>query len=292
MGDSRLSPETIRRLVRQALSEDKACQDLTTRLTIHEGLGGEGVIIAKDNGILCGLELARCVFKQLNPRITVKTLHKDGWSFRQDDVVAVLRGDIRGILSAERVALNFLSLLSGVATLTRKFVDRVGRKVKIMDTRKTTPTLRELEKYAVRIGGGFSYRRSLCDAILIKDNHLKAGRYSYKGLLDKAKIRRLFKRLQKNTSLPVEIEVENLKEFGEIIQYKPYIVMLDNFSVKDLKTAVRLRNQHFATVKLEASGGINLANVKRIAQTGVDFISIGMLTHSPQAVDFSLEIIK
>jgi nicotinate-nucleotide pyrophosphorylase (carboxylating) len=197
------------------------------------------------------------------------------------------------VLSAERVALNFLSLLSGIATATKTFVKRIkGTKAKILDTRKTTPNLRDLEKYAVRVGGGFNHRLSLVDAILLKGNHLRAGKFIRKGKLDEERMAKCIAYVKTLPAVKIEIEVETLEEFKKVIKYKPRVVMLDNFKPAQMKEAVRWRNRYFPRVKLEASGGINLKNVRKIAQTGVDFISVGNLTHSPKAIDFSLEIVE
>jgi nicotinate-nucleotide pyrophosphorylase (carboxylating) len=282
----------IKRIIKSALKEDIGTKDVTTSLAIPGDLKGQAVIIAKQDCILCGVEIAKEVFSQVDCKLTFKPFKKDGTRLKNNDKVAYISGDLAAILAAERVALNFLYMLSAVATLTKKFIDKTkGLRVKILDTRKTTPNLRSLEKYAVRVGGGSNHRSSLSSAILVKDNHLKAGGYVYKGRLNEKKICLLIDRLRKKTSLKIEIEVENLNEFKGVIKYRPDIIMLDNFSLKDLKVAVKFRNKNFPQVKLEASGGVNLRNVRAIARCGPDFISAGMLTHSPQAVDFSLEIV-
>ncbi|RKY40596.1 MAG: carboxylating nicotinate-nucleotide diphosphorylase, partial [Candidatus Omnitrophota bacterium] len=195
------------------------------------------------------------------------------------------------ILTAERTALNFLSLLSGIASYTYKFVKKIEKtKAKIRDTRKTTPLLRALEKYAVRVGGGFNHREGLWDGILIKDNHLRAAGIIKNKKIDKKKILEMFKMMKENTSLEIEIEVENLSQFRKVIACLPDIVLLDNFSFPQIKKAVVFRDKFFPQVKLEVSGGINLDNVEKIACLGVDFIAVGSITHSPKAVDFSLEV--
>jgi len=281
----------IKNIIKTALKEDIGKKDITTVLSIPANVKGRAIIIAKQNSVLCGIELAKEVFRQVDPKLVFRTLKKDGTSLKNKDKIATIRGRLSSILTAERVALNFLYRLSAVSTSTKKFTDTTkGMKVKILDTRKTTPNLRSLEKYAVRVGGGHNHRSSLSAAILIKENHLKAGNYIHKGKLSENKIATLISLMKKKSSLKLEIEVESLGELKGVIKYKPDIIMLDNFSLKNLKAAVIFRNKNFSHVKLEASGGVTLQNVKSIARTGVDFISSGALTHSPQPVDFSLEV--
>ncbi len=281
----------IQVVVKSALGEDGCQKDITTTLAISSKLKGKGVIVAQEKGILSGLEVAKAVFKQLNRKIVFKALKKDGSAFKKGDKIATIQGSLQTILTGERVALNFLSLLSGVTTLTKKFVEKVkGAGVEIKDTRKTIPNLRILEKYAVGIGGGRNHRISLSDGIIIKDNHLKAAGYIRRGRLNKERFAGLVTTLKKKSSLKVEIEVENLGELKEVLKYKPDIIMLDNFSVKNLNSAVSLRNKYYPKIKLEASGGVNLKNIKAVASSGVDHISIGMITDSPEVIDFSLDI--
>ena len=281
----------IQSVVKSALKEDSCQKDITTAFAIPSKLKGKGVIIAQEKGILSGIEIARTAFKQLNKKIVFKALKRDGSAFKKGDKIAIIQGSLQTILTGERVALNFLSLLSGVTTLTKKFVEKVkGIKVEIKDTRKTIPNLRILEKYAVGVGGGRNHRSSLSDGIIVKDNHLKAAGYIRKGRLDKERFASLVAALKKKSSLKVEIEVENLRELKEVLKYKPDIVMLDNFSVKNLNSAVSLRNKYYPKIKLEASGGVNLNNVRAVANSGVDHISIGMITDSPEVIDFSLDI--
>ena len=281
----------IQSVVKSALKEDGCQRDITTALAISSELKGKGVIVAQERGILSGIEVAKTVFKQLSKTIVFKALKKDGSAFKKGDKIAVIQGNLQTILTGERVALNFLSLLSGVTTLTKKFVEKIkGMKVEIKDTRKTIPNLRILEKYAVKAGGGCNHRISLSDGILIKDNHLKAAGYIHQGRLDKKRFGSLITTLKKKSSLKIEIEVENLGELKEVLKYKPDIIMLDNFSVKNLKSAVRFRNKYYSKIKLEASGGVNLKNIRAVASSGVDHISIGMITDSPKVIDFSLDI--
>lgn len=282
----------VKKIIEIAFEEDAVENDLTTFFTIPSSLTIEAVILAKESGILCGLEIARLVFKEKDKKIKFKPFKREGEFFKNNEKIVYLKGKAESILICERLALNFLSFLSGIATTTKEFVEKVkDLNVKIMDTRKTTPNLRVLEKYAVRIGGGFNHRMNLKEAVLIKDNHLRAARFIDKDKIDLYKISKCIKKIRKYFKGTLEIEVENLKEFKAIIQYEPDIIMLDNFSLKDLKKAVNFRNKFFPKVKLEASGRVNLKNVRKIANTGVDFISIGALTHSSKAIDFSLEIL-
>lgn len=281
----------INLVVKNALKEDVGCGDITTSLSVPLKLKGEACIVAQEGGTLCGITVAKTVFKQLDKTINFKILKKDGDTFYKGDKIAIIKGKMQTILIGERVALNFLSLLSGVSTLTKKFITKVkGIKVKIKDTRKTIPNLRILEKYAVKTGGGYNHRNSLAEGIIVKDNHLSAAGYIQGEHPDEEKINQLIAILKKKSPFPIEIEVESLKEFKIMAGHKPDIIMLDNFSLKDLKTAVKLRDKYYPKVKLEASGGVNLKNVRATAASGVDYVSIGMLTDTPCVIDFSLNI--
>lgn len=287
----RLSESDLNNLIRKALREDFCYSDITTKALINPKLKIRAVIFAKQDCILSGLDIAKSAFKLMERGVKFKNFFFDGDRVGKGAKVLEIFGLVRKILSAERVGLNFLSHLSGVATLTSKFVKALSSpKAKILDTRKTTPLLRRLEKYAVRCGGGLNHRMSLKDFILIKDNHKRAffiQRHikdnSLKSLVAFAK-----KKIPPNVK--IEIEVENIKEFKEALGSSANIIMLDNMSVSQLRHAVRLRNRIKPAIKLEASGTVNLKNIKNIAATGVDFISIGSLTHSSPAIDFSLEI--
>jgi nicotinate-nucleotide pyrophosphorylase (carboxylating) len=273
----------LKKLIKQALREDIGKKDITTRMIIPKNKLVKAILLAKQDGIICGLEISALVFKAMDKKIKFKPLVKEGQKIRCGKVIARLRGKAQSILTAERVALNFLSLLSGIATKTRAFVDKVKPyRVKIMDTRKTIPGLRILEKYAVRVGGGFNHRFRLDEMVLIKDNHLKVTQ----GYLNLPKFTKNY---------PFEIEVKNLKEFKQALKLKPAVIMLDNLSPKQIQKAVQIRNNAAKKAfpyrpKLEASGGINLENIRKIAATGVEMISIGDLTHSVNSVDISLEI--
>ncbi|MFA7677270.1 MAG: carboxylating nicotinate-nucleotide diphosphorylase [Candidatus Omnitrophota bacterium] len=283
----------IKKIITRALREDIGRKDITSTIALSLSSKGKAVILARQSGILCGLEIAKEAFKQVDASLVFEPFKKDGSSFSKNERIAHVSGNLRSILAAERVALNFLALLSGVSTSTKKMIVKAkNTRVKIMDTRKTTPCLRALEKYAVATGGGHNHRSSLFNGIIIKDNHLRVSGCIVNNKLCEEEVAGLIKRFRDTSPLPVEIEVENLREFKGIIKYKPDIILLDNFSLASLRTAVVIRNKNFPKVLLEASGGVNFENVSAVACTGVDFISVGMLTHSPPAVDFSLEIIE
>lgn len=274
----------IKNLISTALREDIGSKDVTTGFILPKPKTGKAVIISKQDCIVCGLGVAATVFKTWDKNIVFKSLVKEGSRVHSGKIIASIKGDIRSILTAERTALNFLSLLCGIATKTNEYVRKIRPyKTKILDTRKTIPGLRMLEKYAVRIGGGFNHRSSLDEMVLVKDNHLKIVK-SYKNL----------KNLNKNYQ--IELEIDSLNQFGDAIKVYPDIVMLDNMSAANVKKAVKLRNKLALNKanpkpKLEASGGINLKNIKKFASTKVDMISIGALTHSVASIDISLEII-
>ncbi len=284
--------KSIARIAVAALNEDGVRQDLTTRFTIPQSSRGKAVIFARESGVLCGIDIARFAYRYLDKSLVFHPYLNDGQSFKKNKKIAILEGRLQSVLSGERVALNFLSLLSGIATATNAYVARLkGTKARLLDTRKTTPTLRILEKYAVETGGGSNHRYGLSDGIIVKDNHLRAAACIKNGKLNKAHIRMIMKRLRKGHASKIEIEVETLKEFHEIAPYLPDIIMLDNFPLRQLRAAVDLRNRHFPGILLEASGGVTLAKIRAIALAGVDFISVGSITHSPRAIDFTLEIL-
>jgi len=271
-------------VVRYALKEDIGKADITTESLISKNKPAKAVILAKENFSVCGIGLAGSVFAFKDKTIKFKPLVKDGDLVQKGKVLAKIEGPAQGILTAERVALNFLSLLSGIATKTRKYVLAAGNsRVKIIDTRKTIPGLRLLQKYAVRMGGGYNHRFALDEMVMVKDNHLKImGSYE--------NVKNL------NGRYKIELEAANIEEFSNALGCNPDIIMLDNMSIKDMKKSVAMRNclsesktNYFP--KLEASGGVNLKNIKKIASTGVDMISVGALTHSIDSVDISLEIL-
>lgn len=283
--------QQLKKLIRDGLLEDIGRGDVTTSFCVSLRKKSKAVIFAKERCLLCGIKVAREVFKAVDSSLRFKELKKDGEKAHKGEKIAEIKGKAINILKGERLALNFLALLSGVATYTRKFVERTkGTKAKIMDTRKTTPTLRVLEKYAVLIGGGINHRKGLWDGILIKDNHLRAGDIISGSKFNGRSLENTLGIIRNNTRLEIEIEVETLEEFKKVIAYKPDIILLDNFQPALMRKAVVYRNIYYPKVKLEASGGVTLGNVKKLAKTGVDFISVGSITHSPGSIDFSLEI--
>jgi len=270
----------IQKIVKLALVEDLGSGDITSNLTISEKQKGEGIIVAREKGITVGLEVVQSIFKQVDPGLIFQPLVSDGDKVRPSQKIALIRGKIKSILAGERIALNFLQKLSGIATLTGEYVGKIkGTRAKILDTRKTTPGLRLLEKYAVKKGGGKNHRLGLYDMILIKDNHIEAA-----GSISLA----IRKALRNRKSLKIEVETRNLEEIKEALNFKIDRIMLDNFKLDDLKKAVRLIRSKNKKVEIEASGRVNLKNVRKIALSGVDFISVGALTHSAKALDFSL----
>lgn len=267
----------IKDMIKMALKEDIGGKDITTTAIIPKNKYVKAILLAKEDCVICGLGIAAEVFKVKDKNIRFKTLVLDGQKINKGRVIARIFGRAQSILTAERVALNFVSLLSGVATKTREYVDKVKPyKVKILDTRKTIPGLRVLEKYAVRMGGGYNHRMRLDDMVMIKDNHLKA----LGGV-------RSLPRVPKGYLC--EIEVNNLQEFKQALRLKPDIIMLDNMQAGQIKKAVMLRKG--VKPKIEASGNVNLNNIREIAKAGPDMISIGALTHSVKTIDISLEIL-
>lgn len=271
-------------VIRYALKEDVGRADITTEHLIPKDRQAKAIILAKEDFVVCGISIASAVFTLKDKNIRFKHLVKDGDCVKKGKELALIEGPAQGILTAERVALNFLSLLSGIATKTKEYVKAAGnKKVKIIDTRKTIPGLRLLQKYAVRMGGGYNHRFSLEEMVLVKDNHLKImGNFA-----DVKKFNNRYK---------VELEAATLDEFKNAIRFNPDIIMLDNMSIGDMKKAVVMRNCLSASKtnfspKLEASGGVTLKNIKKIASTGVDMISVGALTHTIDSVDLSLEIL-
>ncbi len=274
----------LRRIVSEALAEDLGSGDVTTEVLALSELEGKASIVVKRDGVLAGIDVAKEVFRQVDPSLHFKALVKEGAKVRKGDVVAAVEGKLASILRAERTALNFLQHLSGIATGTAQYVDAVsGTKAVITDTRKTIPGLRLLEKYAVRAGGGHNHRLNLGDGVLIKDNHLVALRSSGLGLGEAVKKAR--KRAPR--AMKVEVEVESVKQAQEALSAGADIIMLDNMNVKDMRRVVKLVQ---GRALLEASGGITLDNVRSVAEAGVDLISVGALTHSAKALDISLEV--
>jgi nicotinate-nucleotide pyrophosphorylase (carboxylating) len=280
-----LDASACHNLLRSFLAEDIGTGDITTEMTVSTSQRGRGEVIAKAPLTLCGIELFAEVFRLLDCTAAVRIFSHDGEELAPGKIPAQVTASARALLTGERVALNLLQRLSGVATMTRRYVQAIeGTDAEILDTRKTTPGLRALEKYAVRIGGGRNHRKDLGEAILIKENHIRlAGGIA--AALAAAQT-------AKNRVKWVEIEVTNLDELGEAIPLQPDVVLLDNMSPPLVRQAVEAVRKHAAPKKIrtEASGGITLANVREFAEAGVDWISVGALTHSAPAVDLSFEI--
>jgi len=269
----------IKKIVKEGMLEDlRPSGDITTRL-LRNKKKIKAKIISNENCIIGGLNFAREAFKYSDKKIIFKTKTKDGKKIKKGKVVATLYGKPKPILKSERVALNFLSLISGVATTTKKFVEKIkDKKCKICCTRKTAPNLRSIQKYGVKLGGGFNHRFNLSDEILIKDNHIAID----------GNIRMLVKRAIKNRNRKkITVEVDNLKQLKKIIDLKFNRILFDNMSPKNLRKAIKLSSKLYET---EASGGITLKNIRKIASTGVKRISIGKITHSAPAVDFKLDL--
>ena len=268
----------IERIIRTALQEDIGLGDVTTRATVDPGTPGQAELVAKEDFILSGIEVVRRVFQLLDPAIAFENLKVDGEQIKSGEVLAWIKGEAAVLLQGERVALNLLQRMSGVATQTARFVQAVaGTSAVIVDTRKTTPGLRALDKYSVRMGGGQNHRTSLYDGVLIKENHIAAA-----GGITVA-IERARQRVPH--TLKIEVETRDLQEVAEAVAAGADIILLDNMSLEQLREAVVLVAGRART---EASGGVNLDTVQAIAETGVDLISVGALTHSSRAVDISM----
>ena len=272
---SNLNPELVLALVELAISEDlMGGSDVTSLSTIPETQNAELDLVARKKGVISGIDVASLVFYSINSKIQIEQKVQDGSEVNENQVLLTAKGRTIDLLTAERTALNFISHLSGIATITNKWVTEISTtNAAIRDTRKTTPGLRILEKYAVRCGGGKNHRMSLNDQALIKDNHIVAA-----GSIAKA-IERV---KDKFPELELEIEVDNLDQLKEVLKTDIKLILLDNFSLDDLQKAVALNNKK---AKLEASGGITFENVRKIAQTGVDFLAVGALTHSAPVLD-------
>ncbi len=275
-----LTPTEIRALVRLALDEDGAFNDLTTIATVQSDRHARATLVARADGVIAGVPLAIEVFRQIDPKVSIRIDVEDGTAVHADQTVLFLSGHARALLSAERVALNFMQRLSGIATLTSQFVALTSdTDARILDTRKTTPGWRRLEKYAVRAGGGVNHRFDLATAVLIKDNHLAALDGDVVVAVQRA-------RELAPAGMPVEVECDRLDQVRAALDAGADIILLDNMSPDDMREAVRMGQ---GRAKLEASGGVTLSTVRAIAETGVDRISIGALTHSPPALDLALE---
>lgn len=271
--------DEIRRIVANALAEDIGSGDVTSTPIISPSTRLRGEFLVKADGIIAGLAVAWQTFAQVDPRVGFEQLFGEGAGVRKGDIVARVQGKGPGILIAERTALNFMQRMSGIATLTRQYVDAVqGTHAVILDTRKTAPGLRALDKLAVTLGGGSNHRIGLYDMVLIKDNHIQAAG-SIAAAVERTRVR--------TRKLAIEVEVTNMVQLDEALAQQVDRIMLDNMSVEQMREAVQ---RVAGRVKLEASGGVNLETVAQIAATGVDYISVGALTHSVKALDISLDV--
>lgn len=267
-----------------ALREDIGAGDVTTALIVPENSRAQARIVAREKAVIAGTMTAAEVFRRVDPELKISVELTDGTVVLGGETILRIQGSARSILTAERVALNFLQRLSGIATLTHEFIEAIGKNpAKIMDTRKTTPGLRALEKAAVVAGGGTNHRFGLFDMILVKDNHLAAQK-------DFGKLAETIRRAKvQNASVKIEVEADTLEQVHALVQIEGIdVILLDNMETAEMREAIALGRKHH--VKFEASGGVNLRTVRRIAATGVDYISVGALTHSPRAIDLSLEL--
>ena len=273
-----LDPSQYRDIVRRALDEDVGTGDITTGATVDAGLRARGVFVMKGECVLAGLDVALEVFRQIEPAVQATFRRHDGDRCRAGEEIGEVIGSARALLAGERTALNFLQRLSGIATITRRFVEAAGGRIVILDTRKTTPTLRSLEKYAVRAGGATNHRAGLFDAVLIKDNHVRLGG-GVAAAIGRVRERR--------PGVPVEVEVQTLAELDEALSAGAETVLVDNMSLDDIREAAR---RACGRARIEISGGVTLDRVPALATTGADFASAGALTHSAPAIDISFEI--
>ncbi|HUG64868.1 MAG TPA: carboxylating nicotinate-nucleotide diphosphorylase [Gaiellaceae bacterium] len=273
-----VATDTLERIVHAALAEDIGSGDVTTDATVADDAVGTAELLVKEAGVVCGLRVAEATFRALDPEVRFVSLASDGDVVEPPAVVARVTGPERAILTGERVALNFLARLSGIATLTRRYVDAIaGTGASVLDTRKTTPGLRALEKHAVAAGGGRNHRFGLDDAVLVKDNHLRAA----------GSITNAIELVRDVTELPVEVECDTLDQVAEALEAGVDAILLDNMTLAQLREAVALVA---GRARLEASGGVTLDTIRAIAETGVDEISVGALTHSARSLDVSLEL--
>ena len=273
-----LDPALYREVVRRALAEDLGWGDVTTEATVPAELRATGIILAKSPCVLAGLDVAAEVFRQLDPGCTFKARKKDSDACRPGDIVADVHGGAAALITAERTALNFLQRLSGIATITRRFVEAAGGRIVVLDTRKTTPTLRALEKYAVRAGSGTNHRAGLDDGILIKDNHIRlAGGVA-------AAVQRM---KDDDPEMPIEIEAQSIEQVDEALAAGVDCILVDNLPTDVITEAVRRAR---GRAKIEISGGVTLERIPELAATGAHYVSVGALTHSAPAADLSFEL--
>lgn len=280
MSFAKLSSVIIQKCVKSASKEDQVSHDITSKTLIPAQLTAKAEILCKDSGVLCGLPLAKAAFHSIDKGLKCISKIKEGSPISRGDILMTISGKARSILAGERIALNFLQQLSGIASKVRQFVEQLsGTRTQILDTRKTTPGLRELERYAVRVGGGKNHRFDLASAVMIKDNHWK---------LISSPEEAWNKLTQLKKKVPIIWEVENIDELKEALTLGVPWIQLDNMNLRQLRKAVSLAQ---GRCKLEATGGITLKNARRIAETGVDYISVGAITHSAPALDISLEVL-
>ncbi|AZT90491.1 carboxylating nicotinate-nucleotide diphosphorylase [Caldicellulosiruptor changbaiensis] len=272
----------VDKLIKEALIEDMPYGDITTDLLIPQDSISSAILIAKEDGILCGIDVAKRVFEILDENIEFEKIKSDGEPIKKGDILAKIKGNTRAILKGERLALNLLQRMSGVATVTNRLSQKIkGYRAIVTDTRKTVPLLRMLDKYGVFVGGGKNHRYSLSDAVLIKDNHIKAV----------GSIKEAIKRARENIphTMKIEVEVRTMNEFEEALEAGADIIMLDHFGLDDMKKAVEAAS---GKALIEASGNITLENIEEIAKTGVDIISVGSITHSVKSLDISLDFVE
>jgi len=277
-------PPDVYALIDAAVAEDQTFNDPTTQAVVPPEIQGTGMLRAKAVGVLAGVDVAMAVFQRVDPTLEVRAILEDGAPLFPGDDIAVVRGSAAGILRAERIALNFMQRMSGIASDTNRYVQAVdGLNVRIVDTRKTVPGHRYLDKYSVRMGGGYNHRLNLADGILIKDNHIQANRFREMGLKDVIKLALA----RASHTIKVEVEVETMEQVEEALEAGAHIIMLDNMSVPEMAAAMKVIGDRAI---VEASGGITYDTVRAVAETGVDLISIGGLTHSVDALDISLDL--
>jgi len=273
-----MNMQKVRKIVKNALEEDLGTGDITTENVIERDETSKAEIFFKEEGVLAGLPVAKLVFKELDDGIEFSILKDEGETVKIGEKVAEISGRTRSILKGERLALNFLQRLSGIATNTRSYVKKIeGTGARVVDTRKTTPNLRILEKYAVRVGGGTNHRMGLYDAVLIKDNHIRST----------GGVKEAIMKVETGHTVKIEVEIESIDDIEEALEAGADIIMLDNMEAVEMKEAVEIIGDRAIT---EASGGITLENIREVAETGVDMISVGALTHQIRSIDISLDL--